>query len=84
MTDDDFVAHPNFISNISETDLKSLEDGQWVTDNVLTLVFNNMQQNVEGHNETFVDPNVTQIFKKSLNLNYCREIIKNLKLTEKD
>ena len=72
MWDDDTIADPKFINNISEADLKSLEDGQWVTDNVLTLALNMMQQNIdkrqkngEMHKITFVDPSVTLMLKKN-------------------
>ena len=34
------VSQPNNFNNISKVDLKSLEDGQWVTDNILTLALN--------------------------------------------
>ena len=44
---EDAIADPKFIGNITDTDLKSLEDGQWVTDNVLTLALIMMQQSID-------------------------------------
>ena len=52
----------NFIGNISATDLESLDDGKWVTDNIISLVFKNIQRDVDGCKITFVDPGVAQIF----------------------
>ena len=43
---DDTIADPKFINNITEAELKSLEDGQWVTD-VLTLALIMMQQTID-------------------------------------
>ena len=52
----------NFIGNISATDLESLDDGKWVTDNIISLIFENIQRDVDGCKITFVDPGVAQIF----------------------
>ena len=59
------IGDNEFIRNLSVADLRSLDDGKWVTDNFITIDFNNIQRDVDGHNITFVDPNVTQILKKS-------------------
>ena len=55
----------NFIGNISKTDLKSLDDGKWVTDNVISLVLKNIQRNVDGCNVTLVESSITQMLKKN-------------------
>ena len=74
----------DFISNISITDLKSLDDGNWVTDNVISLVFKNIQRNVDGCNVTFVDPSITQMLRKPTDSDQVGDTMKKLKLTEKD
>merc|ERR1712179_827918 len=55
----------SFGGDISNTDLKSLENRGWVTDNIISLVFGNIQKYVNGNKLVLVEPSVTQIFRKS-------------------
>ena len=72
----------NFYRNISKTDLESLDDGKWVTDNIITLIFKNIQQNVDGCKIALVEPSITQILRKSADLDHVRGTVKDLKLDE--
>ena len=72
----------NFIRSISKTDLESLDDGKWVTDNVISLVFKNIQRNVDGCNVTLVEPSIKPMLKISADSDQVGGIIKELKLTE--
>ena len=54
-----------FGDDISNTDLKSLENGGWVTDGIISLIFGNIQQYVNGNKLALVEPSIIQIFRKS-------------------
>ena len=62
------IGDHEFIRNIFVADQRSLDDGKWVTDYVITLDFNNYQWDVDGNNITFIDQNVIQILKKTLHI----------------
>ena len=74
----------NFYGNISKTDLESLDDGKWVTDNVISLIFKNIQRNVDGCSIALVEPSITQMLRKSADLDLVRGTMKDLKLNEND
>ena len=74
----------NFIGSISKTDLESLDDGKWVTDNVILLVFKNIQRNVDGCNIALVEPSITQMLRKSADSEHVGGTMKDLKLNEND
>ena len=73
----------NFYGNISKTDLESLDDGKWVTD-VISLIFLNIQRNVNGCGVALVEPNITQMLRKFTDLDLVRGTIKDLKLNKND
>ena len=73
-----------FIGNISKTDLESLDDGKWVTDNVISLVFKNIQRNVDGCGMALVEPSITQMLRKSADSDHVGGTVKDLKLNEND
>ena len=74
----------NFYGNISKTDIESLDDGKWVTDNVITLIFKNIQRNVDGCNIALVEPSITQMLRKSSDSDHVGGTVKDLKLNEND
>ena len=77
------IGTQNFIGNISKTDLESLDDGKWVTD-VISLVFKNIQRNVDGCNIALVEPSITQMLRKSADSDHVGGTMKDLKLNEND
>ena len=74
----------SFGGDISNTDLKSLENGGWVTDNIISLVFGNIQQYVNGNKLALVEPSITQILRKSPDSCTVAKTVEDLKLKEKD
>ena len=74
----------SFGGDISNTDLKSLENGGWVTDNIISLVFGNIQQYVNGNKLALVEPSVTQILRKSPDPGTVAKTVEDLKLKEMD
>merc|ERR1711888_245914 len=54
--------------DISNIDLKSLENGGWVTDSIIAHVFGKIQQYVNESKLALVKPSITQIFRRSLDL----------------
>ena len=73
-----------FSDDISNTDLKSLENGGWVTDGIISLIFGNIQQYVNGNKLVLVKPSVTQMFRKSLDSCTVTKTVEDLKLKERD
>ena len=73
-----------FSRNISNTDLESLDDGKWVTDGVISLIFRNIQRNVNGCKLALVEPSITQMLRKSSDSYLVANTVKDLKLNEKD
>ena len=72
----------NFYGNISKADLESLDDRKWVTDGVISLIFKNIQRNVNGCGVALVEPSITQMLRKSTDLDLVRGTINDLKLNE--
>merc|ERR1711874_499184 len=63
---------------------KSLENGRWVTDGIISHIFGNIQQYVNGNRLALVEPSITQILRKSLDPCTVAKTVEDLKLKEKD
>ena len=74
----------SFCRNISNADLESLENGKWVTDGIISLIFGNIQRNVNGSKLALVEPSITQMLRKSPDSYLVAKTVKDLKLNEKD
>ena len=74
----------SFGGDISNTDLKSLENGGWVTDGIISLIFGNIQQYVNGNKLALVEPSITQILRKSPDPCTVAKTVEDLKLKEMD
>ena len=70
--------------DISNMDLKSLENGGWVTDGIIAHVFGKIQQYVNESKLALVKPSITQILRKSLDSCIVAKTVEDLKLKEKD
>ena len=70
----------NFYGNISKTDLESLDDGKWDTD-VISLVFKKYSAEC---NIALGEPSITQMLRKSTDLDLVRGTIKDPKLNKND
>ena len=73
-------------TGISPILTESLDDKKWVSDNIITVIFKNIQQNINGCNVALVEPSTVQILRKAkdLDLDHVRSIVKSLELNEKD
>merc|ERR1711888_176562 len=71
-------------SNLSSIDLKSLENGGWVTDSIIAHVFGKIQQYVNENKLALVKPSITQIFQRSPDPCIVAKMVEDLKLKEKD
>ena len=71
-------------SNLSNIDLKSLENGGWVTDSIIAHVFGKIQQYVNEDKLALVKPSITQIFRRSPDPCIVAKTVEDLKLKEKD
>ena len=74
----------SFSGDITNADVRSLENGCWVTDNVLSLILKNIQKYVNGRKTLIVDPCVSQMLRKSLDSYAVTKTIEDLKLLEMD
>ena len=73
-----------FCRNISNEDLESLENGKWVTDGIISLIFGNIQRNINGCKLALVEPSITQMLRKSPDSHLVARTVKDLKLNEMD
>ena len=73
----------SFCGDISNVDLKSLENGGWVTDGIISLIFENIQQYVNGNKLALVKPSITQMLRKSPDSCVVAKTVEDLKLKEK-
>ena len=71
---------------ISKESLKSLEDTQWVDDQMIKISFSFKQNEVDKITDKilFVSPSVAQLIRMSKNKMDTKETIKNLQINEKD
>merc|ERR1712105_472457 len=71
---------------ISEESLKSLEDTQWVDDQMIyiSLAFKQYKINKATDKIIFVSPSITQLIRKSTDRTNTKETIKYLQINEKD
>ena len=74
------------LMKISEESLTSLEDTQWVDDQMIKISFAIKQNEVNKATDKilFVSPSITQLIRKSKDKMDTKETIKNLQINEKD
>ena len=74
------------VMKISEESLKSLEDTQWVDDQMIYISLAMKQNEVDRATDKilFVSPSITQLIRKSTDRTNIKETIKNLQINEKD
>merc|ERR1712121_551555 len=71
-------------SNLHNIDLKSLENGGWVTDSIIAHVFGRIQQYINEDKLALVKPSINQIFRRSPDPRTVAKTVEDLKLKEKD
>ena len=82
--DEEKTQQPDYIKNISDEDLKSLEEGEWVTDIIISQTMSAIEQGVQKYKTTIVDPSVVQLLRKTESPDNRKNIIKDLKMDEKE